>query len=361
MTTSKSFHRNRNSAASGRSIVAACFIAFVAASMTMKTTMCIHCVDAITSGTSTTLHNTANNSEQKRRGKVLEERFDEHDLLRAFQEIKSEYLEKAFGDTSDVASFAKDKEWKLLATMNPNKSKNNKEEEIIKVSMLEHPSDPLCPYVKMETVIPKPVERCWDFLSLDKWDETMPKMDPFYEGLDIYAKYDVHEEASCGGGVDHDDDAIRMVLARKRTKRILAFGKREFVFVSVEDKPLEDGTWVSGTVSVEIDEEDSPTSDQNKKHHRKKTSTVRALPSLRRNKSYTRAFQDSIAFYKPMRKTSVDDEGRTRLTIVCRIDLNDSNEEYGSGGCIPMWLYVKTIGMTGARSVLNMRRCLLEE
>lgn len=263
-----------------------------------------------------------------KRGTILEENFDERDLHRAYEEVKNEYLEKAFGN---------DTAWKLLATLNPNKKKNDDDDETIKVSIMEHPSDPLCPYVKMETILPIPVKDCWDFLSLDKWDETMPKMDPFYEGLDIYGDYSLTEE--------DEENIIRMILARKRTKRILTFGKREFVFVSVEDKPLEDGTWVSGTVSVQINE-----------------STRDAPCLLLRNKSYTRAFQDSIAFYKPVSSSETETEvdvhcGRTKLTILCRIDLNDSS---GSGGCIPMWLYVKTIGITGVRSVLNMRQCLLE-
>lgn len=311
-------------------------------------------------------------------------------------------------------------QWRVLATLDPNKDKkrsissnDNDDDEIITVSMLEHPSDPLCPYVKMETVIPIPVEKCWDFLSLDRWGETMPKMDPFYEGLDIYGEYTIREEQDAERDVetvnkqqkrrrqsgdnenetatkrsnknDNENDSsdlIRMVLARKRTKRILAFGKREFVFVSVEDKPLEDGTWVSGTVSVEVDESSLSTLSS---FDSNSNDSATALPSLRRNKSYTRAFQDSIAFYKPVpsmagaateaesssrEQNSNNDnsntscctrKGWTKLTIVCRIDLNDSNEEYGSGGCIPMWLYVKTIGKTGARSVLSMRQSLLAE
>ncbi|VEU34309.1 unnamed protein product [Pseudo-nitzschia multistriata] len=306
-----------------------------------------------------------NNSNCKQRGKMLKERFDEHDLLRAYQEIKAEYQEKAFGGSCDATdgsqSIGKGQEeppqWRVLATVNPNKGKNTNTEhddELIVVSMLEHPSDPLCPYVKMETVIPVPVEKCWNFLSLDRWDETMPRMDPFYEGLDVYGEYAV-ASGSGGEGDKSDHDAarcqlVRMILARKRTKRILAFGKREFVFVSVEDTPLQDGTWVSGTVSVQVDE-----------------SSLKS--PLKRNKSYTRAFQDSIAFYKPLPSRAATEgkagggdadhrSGRTGLTIVCRIDLNDSN---GRGGCIPMWLYVKTIGATGAKSVWNMRRCLLEE
>ena len=175
-----------------------------------------------------------------------------------------------------------------------------------------------------------------------------------------------------------------MILARKRTKRILAFGKREFVFVSVTgDKPLDDGTWVSGTVSVEFNEtktdsdsdsdSDNDNDNEGDDENENDTTTTTSLPY--RNKSYTRAFQDSIAFYKPIppsagassSSSSLSGE-RTKLTIICRIDLNDSSSSTsddggggGGGGCIPMWLYVKTIGITGARSVLNMRRALLKE
>lgn len=291
----------------------------------------------------------------KRRGKVLEERFDEHDLLQAYEEIKSEYHQKAFGGSASFEDGELSEEdtgaWKLLTTMNPNKRSDN-QDEIIRISMMEHPSDPLCPYVKMETVMPVSLENCWNFLSLDKWDATMPKMDPFYEGLDIYGEYSV-PAATNETSSEKDDKselAVKMILARKRTKRILAFGKREFVFVSVEDTPLKDGTWVSGTVSVEVPEGDGKEEDRPRTADND-DSKKQSIPSLRRNKSYTRAFQDSIAFYKPI------GENRTRLTIVCRIDLNDT---HGSGGCIPMWLYVKTIGITGAKSVMSMRKCLLE-
>jgi hypothetical protein len=168
-----------------------------------------------------------------------------------------------------------------------------------------------------------------------------------------------------------------MILARKRTKRILAFGKREFVFVSVTgDKPLDDGTWVSGTVSVELNETETDNEGERDDDDKDTSSSSSLLPTLpHRNKSYTRAFQDSIAFYKPIppsagttsssSSSSLSGGERTKLTIICRIDLNDSSSSTsdggGGGGCIPMWLYVKTIGITGARSVLNMRRALLEE
>jgi START domain len=306
------------------------------------------------------------------RGKVLADNFDERDLLQAYREIQSDYRQKAFHSLH---------EWKILSTLNPNnKSDDKKDDEIIQVSMMEHPSDPLCPYVKMEAVLPVSVQECWNFLLLDRWDETMPKMDPFYEGVDLFGEYFVSGDAATlsrpnqrqsiekesasgisqaatiqprlqfglGSRLKHkpptassapaaaygNTHGIHMILARKRTKRILTFGKREFVFISVKDEPLEDGTWVSGTVSVH-----SPT-------------------KIPRSKAYTRAFQDSIAFYKPIFQNNQNT--RTKLTIVCRIDLNDSSED-GAGGWIPMWLYVKTIGATGVRSVMNMRKALLDD
>jgi hypothetical protein len=48
------------------------------------------------------------------------------------------------------------------------------------------------------------------------------------------------------------------------------------------------------------------------------------------------------------------------LTIVCRIDLNDSGAD-GEGGMVPMWIYVKTIGHTAAASIHKMRQALLSD
>jgi hypothetical protein len=161
---------------------------------------------ATSTSRSTSSSGTSNSSagNKLQRGKVLEKEFNEYDLLRAYREIQSEYRNKAFGDeyysnndgegeetsSSSSQQQQQQQQWKVLTTMDPNKNNkkynnnnDNNDDEIIRVSMLEHPSDPLCPYVKMEAIIPKSVEKCWNFLSLDKWDETMPKMDPFYEGL----------------------------------------------------------------------------------------------------------------------------------------------------------------------------------
>jgi len=238
-------------------------------------------------------------SEEKRaskRGKFLGMTYHAKDLYEAYKEIESEYHTKAFQKAT---------QWKVLASRDD-----------VEVSLMEHENDPNCPYIKMVAIIPASVQDCWKWLSLDQWPKNMPKMDPFYEGFEIRG--------------DYNHRGVNMILARKRTKRILAFGKRDMVFLSVSDKPLPDGTWVSGSVSVQT-------------------------PKIPRRKGYTRAFQDSIAFYKPLEGNT-----KTKLTIVCRIDLNDSSED-GSGGWIPMWIYVKTVGAAGLRSVTSMRDIIAEE
>ncbi|KAL3810670.1 hypothetical protein ACHAXA_003274 [Cyclostephanos tholiformis] len=149
----------------------------------------------------------------------------------------------------------------------------------------------------------------------------MPKMDPFYEGLDVYGEY--------------EHDGIRMKLARKTIRRLLAFGKRDFTFISVSDHPLSnDGKWVSGTVSVVTD----------------------AIPRMG---GYVRAYQDSVAFYEALDDDPMTGLPRMKLTIVFRIDLNDSSDG-GDGGYVPMFLYVKTVGSTGMASVQTMKRLIAE-
>ena len=111
---------------------------------------------------------------------------------------------------------------------------------------------------------------------MKNWETSMPKMDPFYEGLTIVGEY--------------EHDGIVMKLARKRIKRLITFGKRDFTFVSVSDRRRSrrrrgngrergrvmewdnNNVWVSGTVSVETE-------------------------WMPRQKGYVRAYQDSIAFY----------------------------------------------------------------
>jgi hypothetical protein len=172
----------------------------------------------------------------------------------------------------------------------------------------------------MTATMPGDIEDVWNFLELDSWEQTMPKMDPFYGGLTVLGKY-THRTSP-------GRPPVSMVLAKKRTKRIVMYGKRDFTFVSVSDVQS-GGVWVSGTVSI-------------------------VTPKFPRERGYVRAFQDSVAFYEALPDDVKTGEPRSRLTIVCRIDLNDSAEG-GKGGAIPMWFYVKTIGSSGALSMNNMR------
>lgn len=221
---------------------------------------------------------------------------DPQELFQAFSELQSDYQSKAFDQQH---------EWRLLHR-----------QDGVQVAIMEHPEDPTCPYIRMKGIFPFSVQDCWDFLCLSNWDYAMPKMDPFYEGVSLHGEY-MYEN-------------VTMTLCRKRTTRLFAFGKRDLVFLSVANEPLPDGTRISGTVAVKSD----------------------LLP---RQSGYVRAFQDSIAFYKP-----IEGNTKTELTIMCRIDLNDSSKD-GTGGFVPMWMYVRTIGKSGALSIIRMRNALQEE
>ena len=229
----------------------------------------------------------------EKRGMVLTDPLNVDDMYEAYRRIRANYYNKTRSLTS----------WKVLNV-----------KDGVEVAILEHEDYLGCPYVRMQALIPVPVKECWDFLRVENWDWSMPKMDHYDEGVSVH------------GNFSHP--AVGVLLCRKRTKRIFAFGKRDLVFLSVtENGPLADGTLVSGTISLHVSE-------------------------LSRQPGYTRAFQDSVAFYKPI------DGNHTVLTVVRRIDLNDAS---GDGGWIPMWLYVKTIGYTGAQSFLRMKNAYKNE
>jgi hypothetical protein len=210
------------------------------------------------------------------RGKLLPNIPNAHDLYDAYKSIQSEYQEKAFHNEN---------QWKVLRSA-----------EDVTVSILHHETDPSCPYVKMEGIMPVPVQQCWNFLNIEKWDKNMPKMDPFYEGVSNYGEYNVsipldltmhssfpnskQKHSPKRSRESTRENIVRMILCRKRMLRILTFGKRDLVFLSCsESEPLPDGSLVSGTVSV-------------------RTAMVPRM------KGYTRAFQDSIAFYRPLQNNT---------------------------------------------------------
>jgi len=239
------------------------------------------------------------------RGTIISNQVRGKELYDAYINIREDYRTKAM-----AKSYAD--RWKVLKETNDG----------IQVSMMNHPSDPTCPYIRMVATMPGAITDVWDLLDLSNWAETMPKIDPFYDKLTILGEY-THRPSPL-------HPSVHMILARRATKRIVTFSKRDFTFVSVSDAPERDGGRVSGTVSV-------------------------VTPKFPREAGYVRAFQDSVAFYEVMPKDAVSGEERSKLTIVCRIDLNDSSEG-GEGGAIPMWIYVKTIGESGVLSMNNMRK-----
>lgn len=285
----------------------------VASSCSSSSTAAAYCPNSPNTRSNPTLADEEGNKKKNRRGKVLVDPLNVEDMYEAYREIRSNYHDKALlgsmAATSSSHNNHHNNNWKILNV-----------KDGVEVALLEHEDDPTCPYVRLKAILPVPVQDCWDFLRVANWDKTMPIMDPFYEGVSVY---------SDGSNNSFNHSSVNMLLCRKRMKRIFAFGKRDLVFLSVtENEPLEDGTWVSGTVSVQTNQ-------------------------IPRQEGYTRAFQDSVAFYKP-----IPDQNHTALTIVCRIDLNDSAGD--GGGWIPMWLYTKTIGITGAQSILRMQKALVD-
>ncbi len=155
-------------------------------------------------------------------------------------------------------------------------------------------------------------------MDLDNWENSLPKIDPYYDGLSVLGKY------KHGG--------LEMTLARKRTKRLVTFGKRDFTFLSVSEHLKNDQVRISGTVSV-------------------------SSPRMSKERGYVRAYQDSMSYYESMDNDADTGRPRMRLTMVFRLDLNDSTEG-GDGANVPMWVYVKTAGTSAMASVQNMKRLL---
>lgn len=139
-------------------------------------------------------------------------------LFQAYEEIKEEYSEKAFGANQD--------DWVVV----------KEGADGLNVAMLHHPSDPSCPYVRLHATMPGSVNDVWGSFRLSNWERLMSAVDPFFEGIAILEQYDYGK--------------VNLVLARKRAKRLVTFGKRDFLFVSVSDTPRPDGVLVSGTVSI---------------------------------------------------------------------------------------------------------------
>lgn len=272
-------------------------------------------------------------SSKNERGQTIRGDVNAQELYRAYESIRDEYRAKAFhcdhergvptvgGMTSDECHG----KWRTL-----------KATDGIEVSMMDHPTDPGVPYVRMSGVLEASVGDVWSYTGLDNWDQSMATADPFYEGLDVAGTYVLSDDnhaakrrrrkPTTNNVLSAPPERVEIVLARKRTTRILTFGKRDFTFVQVSDLPREeDGVWTSGTVSVATD----------------------VMPRV---EGYTRGFQDSVSFYEPLA------EERTRITVVFRYDLNDNDAAKGTGGAVPMWLYVKNVGHIATMAIRNMRK-----
>ena len=92
-------------------------------------------------------------------------------------------------------------------------------------------------YAGVPAIIPVSVKDCWDFLQIDTWNDSMPKIDPLYEGATVHGSYTVHHNDEM-----HDQaNRTSITLCRKRTKRIFTFGKRDLVFLSISESPRPDG------------------------------------------------------------------------------------------------------------------------
>lgn len=178
------------------------------------------------------------------RGVALPANLDAEALYEAYQQTRQAYQARI--SPSDNA-------WRKVSSINN-----------ITISTLDHPDDPNCPYVKMEMVVPVPVQKVCDFLHIPNWDTNMPQVDPYYEGVTIYKTLQ-HKGAD-------------ITVCRRRMKRLGGlFGKRDFVFLSVSEPELLGG------------------------HQREVATTVSIqTPHIPRVPGYTRAYQDSYAVYSPI-------------------------------------------------------------
>ena len=222
------------------------------------------------------------------RGKYIGNLISSESLYSTYKEVQKDYLQKN-----------ESKDWKIV------RSKDR-----VEISILKSIDDPYCPFIRMRAVMPATPKTLSLFMGFQNWGTFMRLINPFYDGITILREYSYGD--------------ARMTMVRKKSTRILGFGRRDFGLVSVLDTPRSDGVCMSGTFSI---------------------ISAGLIPH---QPGFTRAFQDSICVYKPM----PNDE--TEMTIILRTDLNDSTDG-GSGGFVPMWAVVKTIGTAGYQAIKGLR------
>ena len=228
--------------------------------------------------------NTGNQLEsvkQHYRGKVIQDGESNEEIYRHYQDKLQEYRDLAFS--------SRQSDWNVL----------KRTKDGIEIATLSTGDDCDCPYIRMRATMPASATTLYNFMSFANWKIFMPILNPFYQGISVENEFTVQEK--------------NMVVARKRSKSILGFGRRDFSLLTAVTSsvgPRSDGTLVSGTISV-------------------------IAPMLiPRYEGFTRAFQDMVCFYKPAGRHS-DGTQQTELTIMMRTDLNDSTHG-GVGGAVPM-------------------------
>jgi len=232
----------------------------------------------------------------------VSDELSKEELYRSFKATVEDYQNKAFSKLS---------KWKTLRQTSDG----------IEISILDPGKKNGAPYIRFKAEIPTSADKVYKFTGFSNWEQFMPIINPFYNSMKVVKEWPVGK--------------AKVFLARKLSKRILYYGKRDFSLLSVVDTPpsRDDGILVSGTISVD---------------------TPGHIP---RQKGFTRAHQDMVCFYKPLDK-SRNGQDQMELTIILRTDLNDSVEEEGTGGYFPMGIVVKTLGITGPQAMRSLRRVL---
>jgi hypothetical protein len=237
------------------------------------------------------------------RGHVIQLDDTNETIHRHYMKILRDYKDTAFSS----------REWEVL----------KKTKDGIEIAISFSGNDPDCPYIRMRAVMPSSAQSLFNFMGFSNWKTFMPIINPFYEGMAVMNEMTV--------------DNKRLVVARKHSTSIFGFGKRDFsILADASGSPMMDGdVLVSGTISV---------------------ISPHQIPRYR---GFTRAYQDLVCFYRPLKRTQ-EGKDQTELTIMLRTDLNDSAEG-GTGGSIPMWLVVKTFGLAGSKAMHVLRNVVRKQ
>ena len=194
-----------------------------------------------------------------------------------------------------------DKEWKKVA--------GNKD---VKVSMYSGPKTPSdgSSIILVSVRIPTKLKHVVYNFDPKLWSETQKFQDPFFSSWDVI--HNIGGVVTSGNKsplkilTDGKSPIVEVIIGRRRTKRLLTFGKREMILATFKEEG-DDWTNVG----------------------------VRSINHLEYppGGKYTRAFQDMIVSMKE------GNEGEyTDVRCVMKVDL---------GGMIPRGIFRKMVGQTG--------------